>query len=56
MTRAVLDTNVIPSALVFHSGSLTWLRDSWSANRIVPLASSATAAELIRALAYQSSG
>ena len=50
--RAVLDTSVLVSALVFHAGALTWLRDAWRSGRVLPLASRATAAELIRVLAY----
>ena len=50
--RAVLDTNVLVSALVFHTGALSWLREAWRSGRILPLASRATAAELIRVLAY----
>ena len=50
--RAVLDTSVLVSALVFHAGALSWLRDAWRSGRILPLASRATAAELIRVLAY----
>lgn len=50
--RAVLDTSVLVSALVFHAGALSWLRDAWRTGRILPLASRATAEELIRVLAY----
>ena len=50
--RAVLDTSVLVSALLFHAGSLAWLRNAWRSGRILPLASRATAAELIRVLAY----
>lgn len=50
--RVVLDTNVLLSALVFHAGSLSWLRYAWQAERIRPLASRDTTAELIRVLAY----
>ena len=50
--RAVLDTSVLVSALVFHAGALSWLRGAWRSGRILPLASRATAAELIRVLAY----
>ena len=51
-TRTVLDTSVLVSALVFHASALSWLRDAWRSARILPLASRATAAELIRVLAY----
>lgn len=55
MTRAprvVLDTNVVLSALVFTQGRLTPLRHVWQDARCRPLVSNATAAELLRALAY----
>ncbi len=50
-TRVVLDTNVVVSALVFR-GSLAWYRQAWTEGPLRPLASRATALELIRALAY----
>lgn len=50
--RAVLDTNVVVSALVFGQGPATRIRHAWLAGRLLPLASTTTAAELIRALAY----
>lgn len=50
--RVVIDTNVVLSALVFASGRLTPLRRAWQERRIDPLVSRATAAELIRVLAY----
>ena len=50
--RLVLDTNVVLSALLFSSRSLTWLRREWQAKAIQPLASRETAMELIRVLAY----
>ena len=50
--RFVLDTNVLLSALLFHAGSLSWLRAAWREERLRPLASRRTAAELIRVLAY----
>ena len=50
--RVVLDTNVIASALVFQTGRLTWLRNAWSARKIVPLVSRGTIDELLRVLAY----
>lgn len=54
--RVVLDTNVVLSALLFANGSLKPLRDGWHNGTIVPLASAATIAELIRALAYPKFG
>ena len=50
--RPVLDTNVLVSALLFHSGTLLWLRGAWRSGHIRPLASRQTTAELIRVLAY----
>lgn len=50
--RVVLDTNLVLSALVFAQGRLAVLRHDWQDRRFVPLVSKATAAELIRVLAY----
>lgn len=50
--RVVLDTNVARSALVFAQGRLGALRQAWHDVRCRPLLSQATAAELMRALAY----
>ena len=50
--RVVLDTNVLVSALLFHAGSVSWLRPAWQAQKIRPLVSHDTAAELIRVLSY----
>jgi putative PIN family toxin of toxin-antitoxin system len=50
--RVVLDTNVAVSALLFGSGSAGRVRAAWQSGRIVPLASTATARELVRVLAY----
>jgi putative PIN family toxin of toxin-antitoxin system len=50
--RVVLDTNVVLSALVFAQGRLTPLRLAWQQAHCRPLVSAATAAELMRALAY----
>ncbi|MFO1266146.1 MAG: putative toxin-antitoxin system toxin component, PIN family [Rubrivivax sp.] len=52
MPRAVLDTNVVLSALVFAGGSTARLRQAWQAGRLLPLVSTATAQELMRVLAY----
>ncbi len=46
--RLVLDTNVLLSALLFHAGTLSWLRAAWQSEVIRPLASRDTTAELIR--------
>jgi len=50
--RVVLDTNIVLSALVFAHGRLASLRLAWQQARCRPLVSKATAAELIRVLAY----
>ena len=50
--RVVLDTNVLLSALFFHSSSVSWLRMAWQLETIRPLASHDTTAELIRVLSY----
>lgn len=50
--RVVLDTNVIVSALVFRHGPAAGMRLAWLAGRLLPLASTATATELVRVLAY----
>lgn len=48
----VIDTNLVLSALVFAQGMLAPLRQAWQGQRIDPLVSRDTAAELIRVLAY----
>jgi putative PIN family toxin of toxin-antitoxin system len=50
--RVVIDTNLVLSALVFSQGRLSSLRLAWQGKQCLPLASKATAAELIRVLAY----
>jgi putative PIN family toxin of toxin-antitoxin system len=50
--RVIIDTNLVLSALVFAQGRLTPLRQAWQAQRIQPLVSRFTAAELIRVFAY----
>ena len=50
--RTVLDTNVLVSALLFPSGTLSWLRDMWQSGPVLPLASRETVTELIRVLLY----
>ena len=50
--RAVLDTNLVLSALVFSGGTLVALRRGWQNQRFIPLVSKPTAGELIRVLAY----
>ena len=48
----VLDTNVVLSALLFGAGPAGRVRAGWQAARFVPLASTATAQELVRVLGY----
>jgi putative PIN family toxin of toxin-antitoxin system len=50
--RVVLDTNVVLSALLFGSGPAARVRAGWQSGRLVPLASTATAQELVRVLGY----
>jgi uncharacterized protein len=50
--RLVLDTNVVLSALVFGGGPTAQLRAGWMGGQFLPLASPATARELVRVLAY----
>ena len=50
--RLVIDTNVLVSALLFPSGSVTWLRSEWKSETVLPLASHETTVELIRVLSY----
>ena len=54
--RFVLDTSVAFPALRFHGGQLAWLREAWQTEQFIPLASPATASELLRVLAYRRSG
>jgi putative PIN family toxin of toxin-antitoxin system len=50
--RVVLDTNVVLSALLFGGSQAARVRTGWQSRQFVPLASAATARELVRALAY----
>ena len=50
--RAVLDTNVVLSALLFSQGRLARLRLEWRQPSFHPLVSKATAEELMRTLTY----
>lgn len=50
--RVVLDTNVLLSALLFHTGTLSRFREAWQADDIRPLSSRETISELIRVLGY----
>ncbi len=48
----VIDTNLVLSALLFDQGRLAPLRHTWQGAHCLPLVSSVTVAELLRALAY----
>ena len=52
MQRAVLDTNVVLSALLFAHGRLVPLRFAWQQAAFRPLVSRATVEELLRVLTY----
>lgn len=54
--RAVLDTNVVVSALLFERGRMAWIRGLWFDGRIVPLINRSTLQELVRVLAYPKFG
>lgn len=54
--RHVLDTNVLLSALLFRSASMSWPRTAWQSESILPLASRDTVSELLRVLAYPKFG
>jgi uncharacterized protein len=49
--RAVFDTNVVVSALVFGR-RLAWLRQAWASATVVPVVCRPTADELLSVLAY----
>jgi putative PIN family toxin of toxin-antitoxin system len=50
--RAVLDTNVVVSALLFSRGRVSLLRTAFRSGLIVPVVSRATVRELVRVLEY----
>jgi putative PIN family toxin of toxin-antitoxin system len=50
--RVVFDTNVVLSALVFRNDVARRLRHVWQSGQCLPLASTGTAQELLRVLAY----
>jgi uncharacterized protein len=52
MIRAVLDTNVVLSALLFTTGRLAWIRQAWQHQQLQPLVCKETVTELLRVLAY----
>lgn len=49
--RAVFDTNVVISALVFGR-RLSWLRRAWTSGAVIPIVCRETTAELLRVLSY----
>jgi predicted nucleic acid-binding protein len=49
--RAVFDTNIVISALIFGR-RLAWLRTAWAAGTIVPVICRETTIELIKVLGY----
>jgi uncharacterized protein len=49
--RAVSDTNVVISALVFRR-RLAWLRQAWACGTVVPVVCRETVAESLRVLTY----
>lgn len=50
--QVVFDTNVVLSALLFATGQLAWLRQSWRKGVVIPLLAEATVLELMTVLAY----
>lgn len=52
VSRVVLDTNVVLSALLFTAGRLAWIRRAWQHKQVQPLVCKETASELLRVLAY----
>jgi putative PIN family toxin of toxin-antitoxin system len=50
--RAVVDTNLVVSAIVFTRGRMFELRKGWRTGQFDPLVSRSTATELLRVLAY----
>lgn len=51
--RAVIDTNVLISALLFRNGRLRNLRHAWQTGQFQPLVSAATSSELVSVLHYK---
>lgn len=54
--RVVIDTNVVVSAFVFRAGRLAWLREAVLGQRVTPIVSDETLAELVRVLTYPKLG
>lgn len=53
--RAVFDTNIVISALVFNSGQLSWLRQLWNSHQVITLINNPCAEELLRVISYPTS-
>jgi putative PIN family toxin of toxin-antitoxin system len=51
--KIVFDTNVVISATLFRSGTLSSLRSTWKTGEVVPIVSKETSAELLRVLTYK---
>ena len=51
--RAVLDTNVLLSALLFANSRLSWLRPCWQRDALIPVVAKPTVRELLRVLACE---
>ena len=49
--RAVFDTNVVISALIFRR-RLAWLRQAWASGTVIPVVCRETVAEMLRVLTY----
>ncbi|MFV1985176.1 MAG: putative toxin-antitoxin system toxin component, PIN family [Thiohalomonadales bacterium] len=52
MIRAIFDTNIVLSALLFPNGRLAWLRSAWENGLLVPVVSKEIIEELLRVLEY----
>ena len=53
LPKIVFDTNIVVSATLFGSGSMSAVRLAWQTGRVVPIVSKETRAELLRVLAYE---
>lgn len=56
MIRAVFDTGVVVSALLFRSGPAARVRDTWRSGAVEALVAAPTLDELLRVLAYPKFG
>lgn len=54
--RAVLDTNVVLSALVLDSPAVAWLREAWQQRTFLPVVNQPVVQELITVLTYPKFG